>query len=600
MSEDRGMDTPKIAVTVERMDDLPVLVERMKQMQVETIIDQIVPAHHLWEGISKGKLAVGWLAHIVTSGDHRKVHVKEAMTQCHHTMSQLLGIPLSENEFGDDRLGRLLNGLGQPEVPGEIDCELNLRTIRYYKLDTERATTRLDSTSVSVYGDGDGTSVLQYGHSKDHRPDLKQFKVMMAELDPLGMPLVTQLIRGGAADDGLYVPAYEQMCRATGRNILVIGDVKMSALETRAHIHMQGSRYLTPLANVGRVPEQMAQWVEEALAGETEKVELYDNEGHPLLQAYERTRWQQAEMPENSGENSPKRLVEWEERAVLAHSENVARTAEASLRRHLSEAKTKLESLTAQRGRGRRCYRDEDVLRKKCEAVLQRHEVAGLVMVKIEPWVTAKTVNAKRGRTAAGKQAEKRVVEDRRYEVIDVSVDENAVVERVKRLGWRVYVTNCAAKELTVEQLIAAYHGEWRVEHTLRRLKGRTLSIAPVYVRDEKQIRGLLCLLAIALRVLTLVEYTVHRALQAEGAMLKGVSPVYPTRVTDHPSAELILSAFKPIELVIVELAGEMIYQVVALTQMQQRLLQLMGLPITLYHDLAQNLSKSALSFSEP
>lgn len=85
-------------------------------------------------------------------------------------------------------------------------------------------------------------------------------------------------------------------------------------------------------------------------------------------------------------------------------------------------------------------------------------------MVKIEPWVTAKTVNAKRGRTAAGKQA-KRVVEDRRYEVIDVSVDENAVVERVKRLGWRVYVTNCAAKELTVEQLIAPImgNGEWSI-----------------------------------------------------------------------------------------------------------------------------------------
>ena len=86
-------------------------------------------------------------------------------------------------------------------------------------------------------------------------------------------------------------------------------------------------------------------------------------------------------------------------------------------------------------------------------------------MVKIEPWVTAKTVNAKRGRTSGGEAAEKRVVEDRRYEVIDVSVDENAVVERVKRLGWRVYVTNCAAKELTVEQLIAPImgNGEWSI-----------------------------------------------------------------------------------------------------------------------------------------
>ena len=296
---------------------------------------------------------------------------------------------------------------------------------------------------------------------------------------------------------------------------------------------------------------------------------------------------------------------------MLVHSENVARTVETSLRRHLAEAKTKLESVTAQRGRGHRCFRDQDVLRKKCDAILQRHEVAGLVTVKIESRVTTKTVNAKRGRTAAGKKPEKRVVEERRYEVAGVSVDESAVVERVKRLGWRVYATNCTAKELTVEQVIAAYHGEWRVEHTLRRLhrpalrasgvagKGRTLSIAPVYVRDEKQIRGLLCLLAIALRVLTLAEYTVHRALKAEGQSLKGISPVYPTQVTDHPSAELILSAFKPIGLVIVKLAGEVIYQVVALTHMQQRLLQLMGLPITLYHDLAHNLSNSALSFSE-
>ena len=98
----------------------------------------------------------------------------------------------------------------------------------------------------------------------------------MAELDPIGMPLVTQLIRGNAAEDGFAkrVPAYEQVCQAIGRNLLVIGDVKMSALETRAHIHMQGSRYLTPLANVGRVPEQMAHWVEEALAGKTGMVEL--------------------------------------------------------------------------------------------------------------------------------------------------------------------------------------------------------------------------------------------------------------------------------------------------------------------------------------
>ena len=159
----------------------------------------------------------------------------------------------------------------------------------------------------------------------------------------------------------------------------------------------------------------------------------------------------------------------------------MVRAAVANLRRHLEEAKIRLESLTAQRGRGRRCFREEEALRKKCEAILQRYEVAGLLTVKIESWATTQSVNAKRGRTAAGKKVEKRVVEDRRYEVAGVSVDESTVAERAKRLGLRVAkrVTNCTAKELTVEQIIAAYYGEWRVEHVLRRFKGRTLSIAP-------------------------------------------------------------------------------------------------------------------------
>lgn len=595
------MTTPEMTVSVERIDDLPVLVERMKQMQVASIIDEIVPAHHLWAGISKGKLAVGWLAHILTSGDHRKVHVQEAIAKCQHTLGQLLGAELSATDFGDDHLGRLLNQLGQPEVPAQVDQALNLHSLRYYRLNPAGARVRLDSTSVTVYGEGQGApaSVVQYGHSKDHRPDLKQFKVMLAELDPLGMPLVTQLIGGQAADDGLYVPAYEQVCQATGRDILVIGDVKMSALEIRAHLQAHHSRYLTPLAKVGHLPQHLAQWIEEALTGERVGVELRNTEGQPTAQAYELKRSQQAEMAENQGGNRRKRSVSWEERIVLVHSEAVARTAEASLRRQLAQAKTKIESLTARRGRGHRCFREAEALRQKCEAILRHAGGEGLLTVTLAARVTTKTVNAKRGRTAVGQAAEKRVMEERRYEVVAVNVDENAVAEQVKRLGWRAYATNCAIEEMTTEQIIAAYHEEWRVEHVLRRLKGRTLSIAPVYVREEKQIRGLVCLLTIALRVLTLVEYTVQRILKADGQTLKGVSRVYPAQVTDHPSAELILAAFKPIELVMVRRAGEVLCQVPSLTVMQQRLLQLMNLPITLYQDIALNLSKPAFSFSE-
>ena len=79
---------------------------------------------------------------------------------------------------------------------------MNAHCMRYYRLPTAHATVRIDTTSVAVHGNEDGRGVLAYGYSKDHRPDLQQFKVLMARLDPLGLPLLTQLIAGNSSDDG--------------------------------------------------------------------------------------------------------------------------------------------------------------------------------------------------------------------------------------------------------------------------------------------------------------------------------------------------------------------------------------------------------------
>lgn len=51
-------------------------------------------------------------------------------------------------------------------------------------------TLRLDTTSASGYWAVSENGLFQFGHSKHHRPDLAQAKLMLAALDPLGMPLV--------------------------------------------------------------------------------------------------------------------------------------------------------------------------------------------------------------------------------------------------------------------------------------------------------------------------------------------------------------------------------------------------------------------------
>lgn len=79
---------------------------------------------------------------------------------------------------------------------------MNAHCLRSYRLKTAQATVRIDTTSVAVHGDEDGGGVIAYGYRKDPRPDLKQFKVRMATLEPLGLPLLTQLMAGNSSDDG--------------------------------------------------------------------------------------------------------------------------------------------------------------------------------------------------------------------------------------------------------------------------------------------------------------------------------------------------------------------------------------------------------------
>lgn len=55
---------------------------------------------------------------------------------------------------------------------------------------TFEMTLRLDTTSASGYWAVSENGLFQFGHSKHHRPDLAQAKLMLAALDPLGMPLV--------------------------------------------------------------------------------------------------------------------------------------------------------------------------------------------------------------------------------------------------------------------------------------------------------------------------------------------------------------------------------------------------------------------------
>ena len=246
--------TETLSLITERVDDLPLLLAQMQQLDLAEQIDAHLLPHGNRQGLSYGWLACVWLTHILSQADHRMNQVRGWVKQRLHTLQSLLPHPFVETDFTDDRLADLLRALSDDTDWEALETDLNRKSLAVYDLPTH--VVRLDATTVSLDTDPEG--LFQCGHSKDHRPDLAQVKMRLATLDPLAMPLLSRIVAGNSADDPLYLPAVEQVRKSLQkRGFLYVGDCKMAAKTTRASIASGQDFYLCPLAAVQMPAEEI-------------------------------------------------------------------------------------------------------------------------------------------------------------------------------------------------------------------------------------------------------------------------------------------------------------------------------------------------------
>ena len=96
----------------------------------------------------------------------------------------------------------------------QIEISLSQHLVKAYELPTKQA--RSDTTSFSVYHqiseDCEEKSLIKFGwFFKDKRPDLRQYRQMLATLDPLGMPLLGATLAGNGGDESEYLPNWIKM-----------------------------------------------------------------------------------------------------------------------------------------------------------------------------------------------------------------------------------------------------------------------------------------------------------------------------------------------------------------------------------------------------
>ena len=575
------------SVISERVDDIPLLIEQMRHMQLISLLDKHFKPHGNWQGLTPGELSVLWLTYILSEGDHRLNQV-EGWLQAHRVTLQTCLSPQTRRlDASDDHLAHLLDLLSDDTgwASFEQDCAQTL--MHTYALLPRLH--RADSTSASGYGQVTPDGLFQFGHSKDHRPDLPQVKIKLTTLDPLGLPIVTQVVPGHSSDDPLYVPAIRQaQACLKERGLTHIGDSKMGALDTRAYIEQSGDYYLMPLGLVQVSAAEIDAQLAPVWRGKQRLTTLYSprdaaGQREKLAVGFEWRETLQATVA-----NTP---ITWSERRFLVQSLSHAAAQEKGLRARLAEAQHALLALN-RRGRGHRSYPDLAPLQEAAEAIVQQHEVVGWLHLSYHAHSTERAVRAYGTRPA-------RTTATTDYQV-QVKVQTKPLAQAIRRLGWRVYATNHTVRELSLSQAVLAYRQQSLEERGLGRLKGRALALSPMYLSTDQRVTGLIRLLSLGLRVLTLVEFEVRRSLQTAQDQLAGLYAGQPKRTTAHPTTEQILRAFKGITLTLWQTRTSQEAHLTPLTPVQRRILKLLKFSATLYARLERNSLKLARQMGEP
>ncbi len=121
------------SLTHERVDDIPLLLGFMQQLNFPDLLERHLGSHHLHRGLSNGWLATVWLAFLLSQSNHRKVSVQDWASNHAHTLEGLIGQPLGPVEFGDDRLSIILRRLRDADWSA-LEADLWQATCEVYEI----------------------------------------------------------------------------------------------------------------------------------------------------------------------------------------------------------------------------------------------------------------------------------------------------------------------------------------------------------------------------------------------------------------------------------------------------------------------------------
>jgi len=183
-------------MTITDIKHMPIIKHFARQIGLVETIDQLVDTQM---ALSPG-MAVLAMVLDTLSGRTPLYRLPEFFAE--KDTELLLGAPIASDLFCDTNLGRSMDKIFDTGTQ-KIFSQLAQNALTTFDVDPRQV--HFDTTSVSVYGDyeySDSPFKITYGHSKDKRPDLKQFLVSMLCVER-NIPILGATKDGNASDKTL-------------------------------------------------------------------------------------------------------------------------------------------------------------------------------------------------------------------------------------------------------------------------------------------------------------------------------------------------------------------------------------------------------------
>jgi transposase len=472
--------------------------------------------------------------------------------------------------LNDDRIGRALDELYLADR-ASLTTALSLAAIDAYRISTDEL--HNDSTSIRLYGayhqatgeprGGVTPPRPARGHSKDHRPDLKQLVWILTVSADGAVPITHQLADGNTEDSTTHIATWDT-CRAiAGRaDFLYVADCKLATRDNMDHVAAHGGRFLTILPRARKEDAAGRRWL---AAGPIPWAEVARRPGKRKTDPPEL--WWAVPAPGCSDEGY--RIVWVRSSSKRAH-DATTRTD------RIEQATTALGDLAASLASPRCRLKTRVALEDAARACIAQAGAPRWVRFTVSEEIVSDYRQEHRGRP--GPNTRYRRIDHHRFN-LTWSTDTAQVTTDAASDGCFPLVTN--DNKMTEAKLLAAYKAQPHLERRHATFKG-VIEAAPMELKSDYRIDAFSFCLYAALLTHALIERELRQAMATEG--ISELPLYHEHRACKAPTADRVLELLDPLTRTIILHSDQVLaIQQPNLSPLQRQILDLLDISPNAY-----------------